>query len=73
MLSDAKIKNLKKTDKRYYVIDTEGLYLYILPSGKKSWRFRYVALFFCSSVFLSTSPSWRSLPVFAPRTRGSRS
>ena len=43
MLTDAKIKVLKhsgkKTPDRH--LDRDQLYLYILPTGTKSWRLRY--------------------------------
>ena len=40
-LSDWNIKNAKPEEKRYQVLDYDGLYLEIMPTGKKMWRFRY--------------------------------
>ena len=41
-LSDFKIKDLKPREKRYQKLDTNGLYIEIMPSGKKFWRLRYI-------------------------------
>jgi integrase len=41
MLSDSKVRNLKPADKRKTYADAEGLYVDVLPTGKKSWLFRY--------------------------------
>jgi integrase len=41
MLSDSKIRNIKPTDTRKRYADSEGLYIDVLPSGKKTWLFRY--------------------------------
>jgi integrase len=41
MLTDNKIKNLKPKDKPYPTADANGLTLYTLPTGSKSWRLRY--------------------------------
>jgi integrase len=41
MLTDNKIKNLKPTDRPYPKADANGLTLYTLPTGSKSWRMRY--------------------------------
>lgn len=41
-LSDFKIKSLKPVDgKRLEIADEHGLYLEVLPSGSKVWRYRY--------------------------------
>ncbi len=40
-LSNSKIKTLKVKDKRYSVTDGNGLYLDIMPSGRKSWTLKY--------------------------------
>lgn len=37
MLSDAQVKALKPTDKRYVVADGEGLNIAVYPTGKKKW------------------------------------
>ncbi|GAB6182803.1 tyrosine-type recombinase/integrase [Thermodesulfovibrio hydrogeniphilus] len=41
MLSDLKIKALKPQEKPYKVYDEHGLYLYVSPTGVKSWRIDY--------------------------------
>lgn len=41
MLTDAKIKAAKPTGKRYELVDGNGLYLDVTPSGIKTWRYRY--------------------------------
>jgi FOG: TPR repeat, SEL1 subfamily len=41
MLSNNQIKNLTPKDKNYVVGDGRGLYLEIVSSGNKLWRFRY--------------------------------
>lgn len=41
MLSDRKVKSLKPKEKRYSVTDGDGLTLYIEPSGKKTWYYRF--------------------------------
>ncbi|MAE51229.1 MAG: integrase [Micavibrio sp.] len=43
-LSDIKIKNAKPADKAYKMFDGGGLYLEILPTGKKLWRLKYYFL-----------------------------
>lgn len=40
-LTAIEAKNAKPRDKAYQLTDGGGLYLYILPSGGKSWRFKY--------------------------------
>ncbi len=40
-LTDAAIRNAKPHDKVFTLSDGDGLYLAILPSGGKSWRFKY--------------------------------
>ncbi|WP_035261941.1 tyrosine-type recombinase/integrase [Desulfonatronum lacustre] len=40
-LTVKKIDTLKPKEKTYLVIDADGLYLAVYPSGKKVWRFRY--------------------------------
>ena len=41
MLTDTKIRNLKKKKKLYRVADSQGLTLEINPNGSKLWRHRY--------------------------------
>ena len=41
MLTDTKIRNLKRKDKLYRIADSEGLALEINPNGSKLWRHRY--------------------------------
>jgi integrase len=40
-LTDTKIKSLRAKSERYRVSDSGGLTLEIMPSGTKSWRYRY--------------------------------
>jgi integrase len=40
-LSDTQIKNAKPKDKPYKLADGGGLYLEIMPTGKKLWRMKY--------------------------------
>ena len=40
-LSDAKIRNTKPRTKPYKIVDGEGLFLLIMPSGSKYWRLKY--------------------------------
>lgn len=41
VLTVAELRNAKVRDKAYQLSDALGLYIYILPSGGKSWRFKY--------------------------------
>ncbi|MDQ2763181.1 MAG: integrase arm-type DNA-binding domain-containing protein [Pseudomonadota bacterium] len=41
MLTDVQCKNAAPRDKAYKLADGAGLYLFILPSGTKSWRWKY--------------------------------
>lgn len=41
LLSDLKVRNAKPEAKPYRLADGEGLFLYVPPSGVKSWQFRY--------------------------------
>jgi integrase len=41
VLTEAKIKTLQPRDVRYLVSDGRGLNIEVLPSGKRSWIFRY--------------------------------
>lgn len=40
-LTDLKSKTAKPKTKPYKLFDAEGLYLYVPPSGRKVWRFKY--------------------------------
>lgn len=40
-LNDMKCRTSKPMEKSYKLSDGEGLYLEVLPSGKKSWRLKY--------------------------------
>ncbi|MDR0764036.1 MAG: Arm DNA-binding domain-containing protein, partial [Synergistaceae bacterium] len=40
-LSDVTVRNAKPNSKAYRMRDLDGLYIDILPSGKKVWRMRY--------------------------------
>ena len=41
MLTDAKCRNARKAEKPQKLSDAHGLYLYITPTGFKSWRMKY--------------------------------
>lgn len=41
MLTDAKIKAARPTEKPYKLADGEGLYLLVNPTGSRLWRFKY--------------------------------
>lgn len=41
MLTDADCRKAAPRDKPYKLSDSGGLYLYVLPSGFKSWRWKY--------------------------------
>jgi integrase len=40
-LSDAKVRNAKPQTKPYKITDGEGMFLLVVPSGSKYWRFKY--------------------------------
>lgn len=40
-LSDAKIRSAKPKEKAYKLLDAEGLYLEVRPTGRKYWRYRF--------------------------------
>jgi integrase len=40
-LTDPKIRNAKPRAKKYKMFDGEGLYLEVLPTGRKYWRMKY--------------------------------
>ena len=40
-LTDLVVRKLKKRKKRYEVLDANGLYIRVMPSGAKSWAYRY--------------------------------
>ncbi|MBM9528857.1 integrase arm-type DNA-binding domain-containing protein [Desulfoprunum benzoelyticum] len=41
MLTAIEVRNAKPKEKPYKLTDGGGLFLYIAPTGRKSWRFRY--------------------------------
>jgi hypothetical protein len=41
ILSDAKVRNAKPKAKVYRLSDGDGLYLFVPPSGVRSWQYRY--------------------------------
>ncbi|MPZ47187.1 MAG: DUF4102 domain-containing protein [Betaproteobacteria bacterium] len=41
LLSDAKVRKAPPTAKKHRLADGDGLYLYVAPSGIKSWQLRY--------------------------------
>lgn len=44
MLTNTECKNAKAKSKPYKLTDSSGLYLYVSPTGSKSWRFKYFYL-----------------------------
>ncbi len=44
MLSDIQCRNAKPKDKSYKIFDGGGLYLEVLPTGRKLWRLKYYFL-----------------------------
>jgi len=40
-LTDSKIWSFKQTGKDYRISDSNGLYIKVSKTGKKSWQFRY--------------------------------
>ncbi|PDT33594.1 MULTISPECIES: Arm DNA-binding domain-containing protein [Sinorhizobium] len=40
-LTDKTVKNAKKEEATYKLVDGGGLNLFVLPTGTKSWRLRY--------------------------------
>lgn len=42
MLSDAKLRKLKPTEKKYKIADSHGLFAVVMPNGSILWRMRYV-------------------------------
>lgn len=41
MLTDTSIRKIRTRDKVFRLLDSDGLYLYISPSGNKIWHMRY--------------------------------
>ena len=41
MLTVVEIRNANPKERPYKIADGKGLYLFILPNGRKSWRYRY--------------------------------
>ena len=41
LLNDLRVRNSKPREKPYRLADGDGLYLYVPPSGKSAWQFRY--------------------------------
>jgi integrase len=44
MLTDAAVKNAEPREKPYKIADSGGLYLYVAPTGLKSWRMKFQLL-----------------------------
>ncbi|MFT9016458.1 MAG: integrase arm-type DNA-binding domain-containing protein [Acetobacter sp.] len=43
MLTDTRIKTAKPQAKAYRLADSEGLFIHVMPTGKRFWRMRYRA------------------------------
>lgn len=41
MLTDTKLRSLKRKDAVFRVADTNGLCIEVRPAGSKIWRYRY--------------------------------
>ncbi|MFT8440155.1 tyrosine-type recombinase/integrase [Acetobacter fabarum] len=41
MLTDTAVKTAKAKEKAYRLADSEGLFIHVMPTGKKFWRMRY--------------------------------
>lgn len=41
MLTDSQCRSAKCKDKRYKLIDVNGLYLEVKPNGVNAWRYRF--------------------------------
>ena len=41
MLTDAKLRQIKKPEKPIKITDSGGLHLFVTPAGGKLWRWRY--------------------------------
>jgi len=41
MLSEMAVRQAKAKDKDYKLSDSEGLYLFVAKSGRRSWRLKY--------------------------------
>ncbi len=40
-LSDVKVRNAKPREQRYRLADADGLYIEVMPTGRRYWRMRY--------------------------------
>ncbi|MBY0571988.1 MAG: Arm DNA-binding domain-containing protein [Burkholderiaceae bacterium] len=40
-LTDIQVRNAKPKDKTYTLADGNGMYLEVMPAGKKRWRMAY--------------------------------
>ena len=40
-LTDTAIRNIKPREKAFKLSDERGLFLHIMPTGSKRWRFKY--------------------------------
>jgi integrase len=41
MLTDIKVRNARPRDKAFKIFDSDGLFLFVTPSGSKLWRVKY--------------------------------
>jgi integrase len=57
-LSDTKLKNLKAKGKPYQLADGRGLFIEVMPGGKKTWRLRYRLQGRQEKVTLGEYPAW---------------
>jgi len=63
-LTDLKIRTIKATSRAQKISDSEGLYLYVTPTGTKSWRFDYR---FVDKRFTLTFGKYPEVPLIEAR------
>ncbi|MCG6864214.1 MAG: Arm DNA-binding domain-containing protein [Thiogranum sp.] len=57
-LSDTKLKKLKTAEKPYQLADGRGLFIEVMPGGKKTWRLRYRLNGRQEKVTVGEYPAW---------------
>jgi len=65
-LTDVTIRNAKPTDRLQKLSDGDGLYLAVLPTGGKSWRFKYR---YAGKEKLLTFGTWPDVSLAAARRK----
>lgn len=67
-LTDLRIQSIKPTDRPQKIVDGEGMYLYVSPTGTKSWRIDYA---FAGKRFTYTLGKYPHVTLAAARIRRS--